>query len=97
MKTINKHTIEMAKQLASVIELRKELDKQERELKDSLINFMGPDEMVLEAGTVTILRKERTRTDLDRKMMVESLWLDTLKRFEKTSRYFILEVVEKRG
>ena len=94
MKTQKQDTIELVKQLAHTIEIRKEIEKQEKAIKEQITAIMG-EEQVLEAANFLVTRKERSRTDLDKKSMLTELGEAFLKKFERVTTYFIIEVVEK--
>lgn len=94
MKTQKQDTIELVKQLAHTIEIRKEIEKQEKAIKEQITAIMG-EEQVLEAANFLVTRKERSRTDLDKKSMLVELGEAFLKKFERVTTYFIIEVVEK--
>lgn len=94
MKTVAKDKVELAERLLKVIEARKELEKEEKALKDSVKEIMG-DEKMLEAGPVLILLDERQRTDLDKKRMVQDLGMDLIRQYETTSSFQMMTVRSK--
>jgi hypothetical protein len=94
MKTVAKEKVELAERLLKVIEARKELEKEEKSLKDSVKEIMG-DEKVLEAGPVLILLDDRQRTDLDKKRMVQDLGMDLIKQYETSSSFQVMTVRSK--
>ncbi|MFM1782202.1 MAG: hypothetical protein RLZZ181_1007 [Pseudomonadota bacterium] len=83
MKTVAKDEVELAERLLKVIEARKELEKEEKALKDSVKEIMG-DEKMLEA-----------RTDLDKKRMVQDLGMDLIRQYETTSSFQMMTVRSK--
>ena len=91
MKTIAKEKVELAERLLKVIEARKELEKEEKALKDTVKEIMG-DEKILEAGPVLILLDERERTDLDKKRLVQDLGMDLIKQYETHSSFQVMTV-----
>lgn len=94
MKTRSADKIKIVKKLYQTIEARKKLEKEEAQLKEEVKLIMG-DEKTLEADDFMVSLDERSRTDLDKKMMAESLGSDVLKKFEKTSSYYQMSVVKK--
>lgn len=94
MRTIAKSNVELAESLFKTIELRKELEKREAELKEQVKELMG-EETILEAGPIFISFDERLRTDLDKKKMQQELGLELLKQFEKTSTFRVMQVIRK--
>lgn len=94
MKTIAKEKVELAERLLKVIEARKELEKEEKALKDTVKEIMG-EEKVLEAGPILILLDDRQRTDLDKKRMVQDLGMDLIKQYETLSSFQIMTVRSK--
>lgn len=94
MKTISKEKVELAERLLKVIEARKELEKEEKALKDTVKEIMGNEKM-LEAGCVLILLDERERTDLDKKRMTADLGLELIKRYETHSSFQVMTVRAK--
>ena len=94
MKTIAKEKVELAERLFKVIEARKELEKEEKALKDTVKEIMG-DEKILEAGPILILLDDRQRTDLDKKRMVQDLGMDLIKQYETSSSFQIMTVRAK--
>lgn len=94
MKTIAKEKVQLAERLLKVIETRKELEKEEKALKDEVKELMG-DEKLLEAGPVLILLDDRQRTDLDKKRMIQDLGMDLIKQYETLSSFQIMTVRSK--
>jgi hypothetical protein len=94
MRTQSKSTIELATQLLEVIELRKELEKNEKELKDRVKAIMG-EEKVLDTGSVLILLDDRERTDLDKKRLTQELGMDLIRQYETKSTFQIMTVRSK--
>lgn len=94
MKTQSQDKIKIAKTLYKLVEDRKRLEKEEKELKDKIKLIMGS-EKVLEADNIIILLDERERTDLDKKKMVTDLGMDLIKQYETKSTYQIMTIKEK--
>lgn len=94
MKTIAKEKVQLAERLLKVIETRKELEREEKALKDEVKELMG-DEKLLEAGPVLILLDDRQRTDLDKKRMVQDLGMDLIKQYETLSSFQVMTVRSK--
>ena len=94
MRTTKQENLQLALKLFKTIENRKQIEKEESELKEQIKLIMG-DETVLEAGEIFISLDERSRTDLDKNKMKEELGLELLKKFEKTSSFKVLSVVKK--
>jgi len=94
MRTQSQKNIELAQDLFNAIELRKELEKKEKELKEQIKLIMG-EEKLLEAGSIFITLDDRERTDLDKKAMIQELGMDLIKRFEKTSSFVMMSVKQK--
>lgn len=94
MKTRSEDKIKIIKKLYQTIEARKKLEKEEAQLKEEVKIIMG-DEKVLESENFVVSLDERSRTDLDKKLMIESLGSEVLKKFEKTSSYLQMSVVKK--
>lgn len=88
--TVKKETVEKAFNLLKVIEARKQLEKQEKELKDFFKEELSGLNSML-AGEILITIADRTRTDIDRKLLVSELG-DEAKRFEKTMTYQVMDV-----
>lgn len=93
MRTEQMDQIQIAQELFSILELRKEVEKKEKELKESIKAIMG-DEKFLDAGNVVITLAERTRTDLDKKGLLAQFG-DAVKAFEKVTTFQVMNVVSK--
>lgn len=94
MKTIAKEKVELAERLLKVIEARKELEKEEKALKDTVKEIMG-DEKILEAGPILILLDDRQRTDLDKKRMIQDLGMELIRQYETASSFQVMTVRSK--
>ena len=94
MKTVNANNIELATSLLNTIELRKELEKKEKELKDQVRLIMGENKF-MEAGEVIILLDERERTDLDKKTLKLDFGAELIEKYEKTSTFIVMNVRTK--
>lgn len=93
MKTIAIKTVEIAKDLALTIELRKELEKKEKELKDQIRLVMG-DDTVLEAGNILITTGDRTRSSLDQDALQHDMGHEFVLKYTKVSHYQIMTVMQ---
>jgi len=93
MKTTNQKTLKMAQALLDARNAMKELERQEKDLRNQIKEIMGNENM-LEAGDVVIFIKERTRIDLDKAALKAALG-DNIKKFEKESTYSVLEINTK--
>ncbi len=93
MKTTeNKKTIALVDRLSEIIESRKSLETEEREIKSQLKNLMSElDTSILNVGKYVAIISNRVRTDLD-KEMVATLLGDKYKDCLKKSEYQIFEV-----
>lgn len=90
MKTQKSEIIEALRRLAETVEMRKDLDKVEKAIKDQIKEYMG-NETLLQAGKYIAIQKEVTRRDLD-KVKLQEFLADDYDKFIKESSYRTLEV-----
>ncbi len=90
--TENKTIVDLVNRLAGVIEARKTLDSEEKQIKDTLKDIMaGFESNVLGAGNWVVILSHRTRTDLDKAKLKVTLGAD-YELYEKKSEYQTLEI-----
>jgi hypothetical protein len=92
MKTTSKDKIKKAQRLAEVIELRKQIEKEESELKGFFKDEIT--DGVLEAGAVIIQIEQKTRESLDREGLEKELGAKLIK-FVKVTEYKQVSVTKK--
>jgi hypothetical protein len=80
-----------AMELATLIELRREAERREKELKDYFKELIGEAEATVQIGAYILVLSECTRTDLDKKALMVAMG-DRIKDFEKQTSYTKLEV-----
>lgn len=91
MKTIRSESIiSLTAKYEETKAMQKTLEESLKTMRESLLAAMG-DEATAKAGEYLLLRSERTRTDLDKKALLQALGAD-LAQYEKKSSYEILEV-----
>jgi hypothetical protein len=83
--------IHMAQRLAAVIDQRRELEKEERELKEHFKAEFGSSS-ILQVGDVIITAEERTRTSLDKSKLIAVYGKDTMAQYETVTTYIQLNV-----
>ncbi len=85
MKTNSKDKIEKAALLMNLISQRRDIEKQEIELKEY---FKGEiKDGILEAGSIVILIERKSRSMIDKKLMEQELGIEQTKHFEKITEY----------
>lgn len=94
MKTTNKLIVDSVKQLSYAIQARKVYEKQEKELKTLIKEFMNG-ENILDVGEFSVFMQTRTRQGLDTAKLKASLDKDFLKEFEVVTSYEVMDVIEK--
>lgn len=94
MKTQKAEIVQALRRLAETVEMRKELDKVEKAIKDQIKEFMG-DEMILHGGDYVAIQKEVKRTDLDKQALQAHLG-DDYENFLKQTSYRTLEVKKEK-
>lgn len=85
MKTVAKEKIEKAERLSELIELRKEIEREEKILKDFFKSEIDVSSF-LEAGNVIISLEQCKRTGIDKNLLIEKLG-DKYKQFETVTEY----------
>ncbi len=91
MKTSNKEKIDLVKHLMFIQDTRKAAEKVEKEIKDQLREIMGED-MILEADGLIVLRKECTRSSIDRDLLLGDMGPHFVLKYTQTSEYETLTV-----
>lgn len=94
MKTQAKDKISMVERLATIIDERKSLEKEEKELKTSIKGLMG-DESILEAGNHVVIIGHRSRQDIDKTKLTAEMGMPFVLKYTKVTEYEIVEVKEK--
>ena len=89
MKTVSKTKIEKAERLAALIEMRKEIEKEEKSLKDFFKTELEISN-VIEAGNVVIMKKDCKRTGLDKELLVQDL--GDISKYETVTEYVQIDV-----
>lgn len=89
MKTVSKTKIEKAERLAALIEMRKEIEKEEKLLKDFFKTELEISN-VIEAGNVVIMKKDCKRTGLDKELLVQDL--GDISKYETVTEYVQIDV-----
>lgn len=82
--------IDLVIKLQSIISQRKSLELQEKGLKEEVKELMGEDSE-LRADYLLVMRREVSRTDLDKEKIKEVLGED-LEKFQKTTTYETLTI-----
>jgi len=93
MKTTeNKTIIGLVERLAGIIEMRRTLEADEKEVKSAIKDILAGFEVnVLGAGDFVVILSDRTRTDVDKKKLKVELG-ERYAEFETKTDYQILEV-----
>jgi uncharacterized protein (UPF0335 family) len=91
MRTESQSTITLVMRLNQVIEQRKALEKQEKDLKSQVKEVMGMN-ATLEAGDFMVFVEDRTRSDLDKAALAQDFGTEVLAKYMKSSHYEILTV-----
>lgn len=92
MKTFRKpEHIEKAEKLAKVIDLRKNLDRKEKELKEYIKKLMG-DEVTAKIGAVVITIDKRTKIAINTKAIEADYGQDFTNPYKFKTNYQILTV-----
>lgn len=91
MKTKSEAKIELVAHLARVIDVRKSLEKQEKDLKEQVKALMG-DAMVLEAGDFSVVISQRNRRDLDKDAIAHDMGQDFVAKYTKVTTYDTMEI-----
>jgi hypothetical protein len=84
MKTMNKYA-DKAQRLFELVEFRKQIEKEEKEIKE-LFKTEAGDEPFLKVGGYMIVISTKSRTSLDRKALAVELG-DKLELFENVTEY----------
>lgn len=85
MKTVSKDKIEKAERLAALIEMRKEIEKEEKALKDFFKTEIDVSSF-LEAGNVLITIEQCQRAGIDKNLLIAELG-SGYKKFETVTEY----------
>lgn len=93
MKTTKKDFIEKAERLHKVIEERKRLDKEEKELKDWA--KLQATDGVLEAGSVVITLETKKRSSLDVDALKIEYSAEAIEAFMRESEYQMVNVTRR--
>ena len=91
MKTQAQDKLEVVAQLANVIEMRKQLEKQEKTLKDQVKAWME-NEAFLEAGQFFVTMDIRNRSDLDKDALQHDMGHEFVLKYTKVSSYSVMSV-----
>lgn len=91
MKTQNKDKIKKAKELMFLIEKRKEIEKEEQDLKNYFKDEIQSG--VLEAGNIVIMVEEKQRVSLDKEALEIDLG-DKVKKYERITVFKQVNVKE---
>lgn len=91
MVTKSKNLIALVADLNKLIAERKKAESREKEIKEYLRSEMG-DELVLEAGEYCVVRKCKTRRDLDKTAIQHDLGPEFFKKYEKLTEYETMEI-----
>ena len=87
-KTVKKETVNKAQKLLEIIELRRELEKKEKELK-TFFKTMLESEVAIDCNGILVTVEERTRKSLDKKELSKIVEIE---KFEKVTTYKQLNV-----
>ena len=91
MKTTAKKIIETANEYFETKQQIKELEKTLKSLKSVLDKKLESDG-VLEAGERVVIKSEMKRSSLDKKKLIEDFGEDEIKKYERVTKYYKLEV-----
>lgn len=93
MKTTeNKTIVALVERLSNVLEKKKALELEEKEMKDAIKDILkGFEVNILGAGEYVVVLSDRTRRDVD-KQKVKELLGDKYSEVEKKTEYQTLEV-----
>ena len=92
MKNITaKAKVEMAKQLAEIIQERKDLEKKEKTLKEFFKAEIG-DSGAANVGDILITLEDRSRESVDKKSIEADMGREWLEQYLKTSSYQMVSV-----
>lgn len=92
MVTKSKEKIDKARKLLALVEQRREIERQEAELKEFFKDQIT--DGVLDAGDIVVLVEQRQRVNLDRKGLEAELG-KRIKEFEKVTEYSQITVQRK--
>jgi hypothetical protein len=89
----NAEVVEKAKELFAIVEKRRELEKNEKYLKEYFKEIIGDDSGV-RVGPYLVTLTPKSRTGIDRDILIERFGLAAVKEFEKKIPYSEVNITE---
>jgi hypothetical protein len=93
--TVEENFVEMANELGSLIESRKQIEKQEEELKKIFKTQLGVGE-VFETDRFTIVLSEKSRSSIDKDSLMAEFGSNFVDKHTKETKYIQLDVKAKK-